>query len=236
MALLHVQLLVVLLSLSFTEANYCNIFSGEFQQRDVAHRCNAIHKAVVKALSKNDVYKYILHEVFSINSFHRPPTAIIIHYKVQITDESITSTSTHHGEFIVGPVEAVRLDENDNVACEGKENCTFNIGWSSASIYTFIRPEFILSLQPAWFLNSLAFSIHEHFGFSREATLHVHLYEDDLPVNTTTHEIMHSLEHTTAKVTTMMRHIIYNIHTSIDQDFNYTTFRLSDVPHRCIAK
>ena len=51
-------------------------------------------------------------------------------------------------------------DKNDTIACGGQPNCAFYIGWSSASIYTYIRPDFILSLQPAWFLNSLKFSIH----------------------------------------------------------------------------
>jgi hypothetical protein len=49
------QLLLVLLSLSNTEANYCNIFSEEFQQKDVADRCNTIRKAVVAALQENHI-------------------------------------------------------------------------------------------------------------------------------------------------------------------------------------
>jgi hypothetical protein len=79
------QLLLVLLSLSNTEANKCNIFSEGFQQEDAAHRCNEIHTAVFKALQKNDVYQYILHEVFGIDAFHRPPTAIIFRYDVTIS-------------------------------------------------------------------------------------------------------------------------------------------------------
>ena len=112
------QVLVVLLSLSITEANYCNILSKEFQQEDVAQRCDKIHKAVVKALQKNHVYKYILHEIFGINAFHRPPTSIIFHYVVKnITTESISS-GIDHGHFIVGPVETAILDKNDNIiAC-----------------------------------------------------------------------------------------------------------------------
>ena len=204
-----IQVLVVLLSLSNTEANYCNILSKEFQQEDVAHRCNEIHTAVVKALQDSDVYQYILHEVFGINAFHRPPTAIIFHYVVKIiTDESITSGNRTIDNHFIGPVEVARLDKNDNIACEKESNCTFDIGWSSASIYTFVRPEFILSLQPAWFLNSLKFSINEHVGFSRNVTLHVPLQRHSLPINTTAHEIMHSLQHATAKVTTV---IIYTL-------------------------
>ena len=206
------QLLVlVLLSLSNTEANYCNIFSEEFQQQDdVARRCNAVHKAVTRALSKDGAYQYMSHEVFGINSFHRPPTAIIFHYKMKfITDESTASYASRNGPIesrngsisadMFGPIELATLDENDNIACE-KQNCTFNVGWSSASVYTFVRPQFILSLLPAWFLNSLEFSIHEHFGFLREATIHMSLRRQHLPVNTTVHEIMHSLEHATAEV------------------------------------
>ena len=45
-----------------------------------------------------------------------------MNYKDQITDESVAPISTHHGEFIIGAVEVVRADENDSVACEGKEN------------------------------------------------------------------------------------------------------------------
>ena len=198
------QLLVlVVLSLSNTEANYCDIFSEEFQQQDdVARRCNAVHKAVTRALSKDGAYQYMSHEVFSINSFHRPPTAIIFHYKMKfITDGSTASYASRNGSinYIVGPIESAVLDENDNIACE-KQNCTFNVGWSSASVYTFVRPQFILSLLPAWFLNSLEFSIHEHFGFLREATIHMSFRRQHLPVNTTAHEIMHSLEHATAEV------------------------------------
>ena len=191
------QVLVVLLSLSITEANYCNILSKEFQQEDVAQRCDKIHKAVVKALQENDVYKYILHEVFGIKAFHQPPTSIIFHYVVKITNKTATIHTT-------AAVESHIQDENDNIiACEKENNCTFDIGWSSASIYTFVRPEFILSLQPAWFLNSLKFSIHEHVGFSRNITLHVSLQRDKLPENktVTAHEIMHFLQHATAKVT-----------------------------------
>ena len=203
------QLLVVLLSLSNTEANYCNILSKEFQQEDVAQRCIKINRAVLNALQDNDAYQYILHEVFGINAFHRPPTSIIFHYVVKITDVSITHYAaesiiipvTINASDIIGPVEVARLDDNDGIACEKESNCTFDIGWSSASIYTFVRPEFILSLQPAWFLNSLKFSIHEHVGFSRNVTLHVSLQRHGLPVDTTIHEIMHSLQHATAKVT-----------------------------------
>jgi hypothetical protein len=120
---------------------------------------------------------------------------------VIITDESIAPIATHHrytSHILSGSTDGAKTD---NVACEKERNCsTFSIGWSSASIYTFVRPEFILSLQPAWFLNSLKFSIHEHVGFSREVTLHVSLRNRSLPVNTTEHEIKHSLEHATAKV------------------------------------
>ena len=203
-------LVLVLLSLSNTEANYCNIFSEEFQQQDLARRCNAVHKAVTRALSKDGAYQYMSHEVFGINSFHRPPTAIIFHYKIKfITDESTASYASRNGPIesrnggfiadIFGPIESAVLDENDNIACK-KPNCTFNVGWSSASVYTFLRPQFILSLLPAWFLNSLEFSIHEHFGFLREATIHMSLRRQHLPVNTTVHEIMHSLQHATTKV------------------------------------
>jgi hypothetical protein len=198
------QLLVVLLSLSSAEANYCNIFSEEFQQEDVAHRCNAIHIAVAEALQENDVYQYIDHEAFGINSFHRPPTTIIFHYVVKTTtDESSTHRTIIYNPETNEPVEVAKLDETDSVAvCEKEGSCTFSIGWSSANIYTFVRPEFILSLQPAWFLNSLKFSIHEYVGFSREVTLHVSL--QSLPPNTTAHEIRHSLEHATAKVTILL--------------------------------
>ena len=195
------MLQVVLLTISNTEANHCTILGKEFQQDDIAHRCNKIHKAVVKALQKNDVYQYVLYEVFGINSFHRPPTSIIFHYVVKIiTAESITSGNIDHDYRITRSIESARLDENDNVVCEKEGDCIFDVGWSSASIYTFVRPEFILSLQPAWFLNSLKFSIHEHVGFSRNVTLHVPLQKQSLPVNTTAHEIMHSLQHATAKV------------------------------------
>ena len=47
------QVLVVLLSLSIIEANYCDIFSKEFQEEDVAQQCDTIHTAVVGALKKN---------------------------------------------------------------------------------------------------------------------------------------------------------------------------------------
>ena len=197
------QVLVVLLSLSITEANYCNIFSEEFQQ-DVAQRCDIIHKAVVEALKKNHVYKYILHEVFDFQAFHRPPTAIIFHYIVKVTDNRY-GHGHMHVTSLSGSVESPRLDENDdNIACETENNCTFDIGWSSANIYTSVRPKFILSLQPAWFLNSLKFSIDEHVGFSRNITLHVPLQiRHNLPVNTTVtvHEIMHFLQRATSKVT-----------------------------------
>ena len=110
-----------------------------------------------------------------------------------------------HVTSLSGSVESPRLDENDdNIACETENNCTFDIGWSSANIYTSVRPKFILSLQPAWFLNSLKFSIDEHVGFSRNITLHVPLQiRHNLPVNTTVtvHEIMHFLQRATSKVT-----------------------------------
>ena len=194
----------MLLSLSITEANYCNLLSKEFQQEDVAQRCDKIHRAVVKALQKNHVYKYILHEVFGINAFHQPPTSIIFHYVVKIVRSESISSGNDHGNFIIGPVESAILDKNDNIiACEKENNCTFDIGWSSVSINTFVRPDFILSLQPAWFLNSLKFSIHEHVGFSRNVTLHVSIQSPNLPKNktVTAHEIMHSLQLATAKVT-----------------------------------
>ena len=203
----------MLLTLSNTEANYCNILSKEFQQDDIAHRCNAIHTAVVEALQENDVYQYIyiLHEVFGINAFHQPPSSIIFHYVVEIiTNETTSGNRTIHDNIInpaAGTVESPIPDENDNViACEKENNCysTFDIGWSSVSIYTFVRPEFILSLQPAWFLNSLKFSIHEHVGFSRNVTLHVPLQKQNLPAKPTAHEIKHSLQHATAKVTIIL--------------------------------
>ena len=107
--------------------------------------------------------------------------------------------------FVPGSVESPRPDANDNAACETENNCTFDIGWSSVSIlYTFVRPDFILSLQPAWFLNSLKFSIDEHVGFSRNVTLYVSIQRDTLrlPKNktVTAHEIMHFLQRATAKV------------------------------------
>ena len=198
------RVFLVLLSLFNTEANYCRIFDKEFQQEDVAKRCSEIHKAVVKALQENEAYQYILNEVFDISAFHRPPTAIIFHYIVKVIDNR---HGYGHGTSLSGPVESNIRDENDNIiSCEKKNNryCTFDIGWSRASIYTFVRPEFILSLQPAWFLNSLKFSIDEHVGFSRNVTLHVSLQRHSLPVNTTAHEIKHSLQHATAKVTTII--------------------------------
>ena len=201
------QVVVVLLSLSITEANYCNILSKEFQQEDVVYRCDTIHTAVINALQKNHVYQYILHEVFGIKAFHQPPTSIIFHYVVKIiTNETVTSGNKTIHDNMIGPgsVESAIRDENDNIiACDKESNCTFDIGWSSASIYTFVWPEFILSLQPAWFLNSLKFSIHEHVGFSRNVTLHVSIpLRDTFPKNktVTAHEIMHFLQHATAKV------------------------------------
>ena len=202
--------LIVLLSLTFTKANhlYCNIFSYEFE--GAASDCIQIHKAVREALRANDVNKYILDEVFSPNSHYHPPTALVIHYKVQITsirnDEFIHSVLPNEGDFDV-----LSPDGNDFSICEGeKNNCTIDVGWSSASIYTFIRPEFILSLQPAWFLCSLKFSISEHFGFSREITLHLDILKSDLPVNTTIDELKHSLEQVTAKVTIIyVTYILY---------------------------
>jgi hypothetical protein len=126
---------------------------------------------------------------------------------VKITDTSGNRPLYH--ELIIGPVEVAKLDETDNiVACKKEGSCDFSIGWSSANIYTFVRPEFILSLQPAWFLNSLKFSIHEHVGFSREVTLHISLQSQILPANTTAHEIWHSLEHATTKVTILLRHTL----------------------------
>ena len=147
-----------------------------------------MYEAVKRALWSNDVNKYILDEAFSPSSFHHPPTAMIIHYKVQMTetDELGTrsiivparspakeSSITYHGEIFKKSLSdsAVR-DTNENIVCN-KESCTISIGWSSASVYTFIRPKFMLSLQPAWFLSSLNFSIHWHFGFPREITLHI---------------------------------------------------------------
>ena len=172
------QLLVVLLSLSNAGANHCNIFSEEFQSNTVALRCNKIRQTIEQALWRNNVYKYIVHEVFSIKSFHRMPNAIIFRYEVKTIARGgrvlIINSITGHGPF-----ESTGPNDSDNVAC-AKENCTFNVGWSSVNMYTFVRPEFILSLQPAWFLNSLKFSIHEHFGFLREVTLHIHLHKDDI--------------------------------------------------------
>ena len=103
-----------------------------------------------------------------------------------ITNETVTSGNKTIHDNMIGPgsVESAIQDENDNIiACDKENNCTFDIGWSSANIYTFVRPEFILSLQPAWFLNSLKFSINKHVGFSREVTLHVPLQKQSLPVN-----------------------------------------------------
>ena len=199
------QAFLVLLSLFNTEANHCNIFEKEFQQENVTNRCKKVHTAVVKALQENSTYQYILQEVFDINAFHRPPTLIIFHYVVKIiADESITSGNRTRAINLIGTIEGDKGDENDNIVCDERSNCTFDIGWSSASIYTFVRPEFILLLQPAWFLNSLEFSIHEHVGFSREVTLHVSLQSHSLPVKTTAHEIKHSLQHATAKVAIIM--------------------------------
>lgn len=190
--------LLVLLSLSFTKANDCNIFSSEFQSEGIADRCVQIHKAVRKAFWSNEVNKYTLDEAFKTSSHHRPPTAVIVHYEVQI------KSAIGHGRNLAGAASDIDPVRDDHIACEGKGNCTLNVGWSSANVYTFIRPEFVLSLQPAWFLNSLKFSIHEHFGFMREITFYIDLQKDDLPTNTTTHELKHSLEHITAKVTKVL--------------------------------
>lgn len=66
--------LLVLLSLSFTKANDCNVFSSQFENR----RCSEVYKAVENALWSNDVNKYILDEAFSLNNYHHLPTKIII--------------------------------------------------------------------------------------------------------------------------------------------------------------
>ena len=218
--------LLVLLSLTFAEANhiYCNIFSYEFE--GAANECVQIHKAVKKALQSNDINKYILDEAFSPSSHHRPPTVVVIHYKVQMIERnSKNKTSSHplpnqgtnntkiNPWYILplpnqGPRDVLRSDRHDFSVCEGEEkNCTISVGWSSASMYTFIRPEFILSLQPAWFLCSLTFSVHEHFGFTREITLHINLNKEHLPENTTINDFKHSLEQVTSEVT--ITHVAY---------------------------
>lgn len=215
-------LLLVLLCLPFTNANDCNVFSSQFENQDAARvrRCSKIYKAVENALWSEDVNKYTLDEAFRAH----PPKAIIIHYmvqfidnnnneknEVQFTDRNISNSTTpvpglHWTNMLDSgtgkTLESPKPDKNDNIACEGRENCTFIIGWSSASIYTFIRPDIFLSLQPAWMLCSLKFSIHEHFGFSRQVTLYINLHvRHDLPENITTHELEHALEQATAKVT-----------------------------------
>ena len=171
-----------------------NVFSSEFPSESIGHRCVHIHKAVRNSFWSNEINNYTLNEAFKTSSRHRHPTAIIIHYEVQIM---------YHASRNMAQINhPLKLDGKDHFACEGKGSCTINIGWSSASIYTFIRPDFILSLQPAWFLSSLNFSIHENFGFLNEITFYIHLqYELISEMKITTYELKHSLEQITAKVT-----------------------------------
>ena len=147
-----------------------------------------------------------LDEAFGINLHHHPPMAIIVHYKVQIIEMKLhyynAKTELVHSVLPNSGIHDVLTSDRDDFNVrEGEENnCTISMGLSSASVYTFIRPEFILSLQPAWFLSSLRFSIHEHFGFPREVRLYINLLKESLPVNITIDELIHPLEQVTAKV------------------------------------
>lgn len=209
--------------LSSTKENSCNIFSYKFEER--ADGCIQTHEVVNRALWSNDVNKYILNEALSPNSRHHPPMAMIIHYRVQITESedlngihSIPTRglldenrTTYSGNIISDSKKLLSdnyvSDTDDNIKCKTETDCTISIGWSSASVYAFIRPKFMLSLQPAWFLSSLNFSIHKHFGFPREITLHIKIRNGDLPVNTPIYELQYPLEQVTAKVS--IKHAYY---------------------------
>ena len=214
---MRILVLLVVLSLTFTKAKAlnCNVFSYQFERSRAAAQCVQIHKAVKKALLNDSVNMYVLDEAFTSPHHHLPAT-MIIHYKVQIIEAKGHSFAPrriafdgneiayHEGTYHIQYISEIIFNTQDRdivIVCEEEDKCIISIGWSSVSVYTFIRPKFILSLQPAWFLCSLKFSIHEHFGFSREITLHINLQEDDLPVNTTADELQHPLEQITAKVT-----------------------------------
>lgn len=179
------------LILSSTKEIYCNVFSYKFEE--VADRCIQTHEAVSRALWSSKINKYILDEAFGPNSRRHPPTAMIINYKVRIIETKFNDLGTHsvvipagssveessiiyNGQVSKRSLSDIHVsDTDDKIKCESEKNCTISIGWSSASVYTFIRPKFMLSLQPAWFLSSLNFSIHQHFWISkRDYTIHLH--------------------------------------------------------------
>ena len=174
--------LLLLLSLSFTKANDhdCDIFSKSFQNEGIGgqYRCIQVHEAVRKAFWSNKINNYTL-EAFNTSYL----TTVTVIYKVQIIDTSAAS----HGSA---------SDGNNTITCEGKNSCSISMGWSSANFYTFIRPEFVLSLQPAWFLSSLKFSLHEHY---KGIIFYIDLQKEEATWMTTL-ELKQSLKQITGKV------------------------------------
>lgn len=158
----------------------CSVFNKEFENN--AGWCIQIFRALQNALWNNDENTYIIDEVFFNHHWHSP-SVVDITYKVQIIEDEHDENTT------------LWTNCNDDSA----QGCTIQVGWSSTSIYKFIRPEYLLSLQPAWFLSSIHFSTNYHFGFKRQIILHIQINDFPQKIKKGT-ELKFPLEKITAKV------------------------------------
>ena len=199
-------LLLILIPVTSTLANHCDVFNPHFWEE--ADGCIQIQEAVRNTFNRSKYNSYIIESLFY--SHHvSTPTALIVNFNFSksIVENRDDIKADHYKSLLLKHYETPIIshpnhhsvtEENDVECTNG--TCTISVGWTSSSIYSFIRPVILLSMQPAWFLCALHFSVHEHFGYPKQVTVHMDFHPEELPENTSTEELRYHLEQLTSQV------------------------------------
>ena len=180
-------------------------------------RCSEIQKCVNQALISDERNMYVLEKVFR-SSNPRPAVAVIINYYLRWTEITTQANSSGNGllneeiqrengfgsgsgsgENLTNHTESVDTGDNNNMI----QTLEVQIGWSSSGIYTAVRPEILLSLQPGLLLFYAGFAI-DNYGYPKTTDLYLNLSQCNLPSHTNyanyNEELKEALEHLTMRV------------------------------------
>lgn len=152
-----------------------------------------IEKAASKSLRSREENLYVIESLF--NKHPNPhPIAVEINYYVHIV-KNISST-----KFLPPAVEPHVTGHNSNDDCTAEQGCLVQVGWTTSCVYSLIRPKFLVTSQPAWFLYALEYSSDELYGFQEDITFHLYIPMDELPGTPSRIDFKCPLEKITAQV------------------------------------
>lgn len=212
---MNVQLfvLVVYLTACPMVTGTCDVYdSTETKLR----QCSEIQKCVKQALISDEKNMYVLEKVYRISNPRRA-VAVIINYHLRWTEITTQANSSGDGllneeiqrengfgsgsgsgENLTNHTESIDTGDNNMI-----QTLEVQIGWSSSGIYTVVRPEILISLQPGFLLLFAGFAIG-NLGFPKTIDLYLNLSQCNLPSYTNyanyNEELKEALEHLTMRV------------------------------------